>query len=58
LPQARANKAKVPAASKPPTNGCLRATNARVAGSAAARADIGVSVRPGAITLTRMPDGA
>src|SRR5919112_6181946 len=37
-----------------PASGCLRAAYARIAGSFDARVAIGVSVRPGATTLTRM----
>src|SRR5439155_24283778 len=39
----------------PPRSGCFVFRNAATAGSCTARAAIGVSIRPGASTLTRTP---
>src|SRR5262245_5599327 len=42
----------------PGPSGCLPRRNAAMAGSPTARAAIGVSIRPGASTFTRMPSAA
>src|SRR5579871_5709466 len=42
----------------PPTSGCLVRKKSRMAGSRTARWAIGVSIRPGARTLTRIPSTA
>src|SRR6185312_16264621 len=43
---------------RPPSSGCFEWMNRMIRSSAAARCDIGVSTRPAALTLMRMPSEA